>query len=134
MAEEFELERVEPNAKNVLGQPLAVCGTEPLTGFYRSGCCESGADDRGVHTVCCLVDTAFLLFLKQAGNDLITPQPHFPGLKSGDRWCVCAASWLQAYQVGLACKVVLESTHARTLQIIPLEFLLEHAITSARPN
>jgi uncharacterized protein len=116
--------------KNVLGQPLEPCSFDPLTGFYRDGCCNTGPDDRGVHTVCCVVTTEFLTVSAQLGNDLSTPMPQFgfPGLKPGDHWCVCASRWLQVVQAGAACPVVLESTHEATLEIIPFETLLEHAV------
>ena len=120
-----------PNrGKNVLGQPLATCGCNPMTGFYRSGCCESGPEDFGVHTICCVVDAAFLIASKTLGNDLSTPMPQFgfPGLKPGDRWCVCAARWLQVQQAGAACPVVLEATHEATLEIVPFEILLQFAV------
>ena len=125
-----ETERIDPKAKNVLGQRLETCGCEPMTGFYRNGCCETGEDDLGVHTVCCIVDAEFLEASKALGNDLSTPHPEwgFAGLKPGDRWCVCAARWLQTYQAGFACKVLLEATHENTLKIIPFEALLEHAV------
>ncbi len=92
-------EPIEARGKNVLGQALATCGCEPMTGFYRTGCCETGPDDLGVHTVCCIVSTEFLETSKSLGNDLSTPMPQygFPGLRPGDRWCVCAARWLQAH-------------------------------------
>jgi uncharacterized protein (DUF2237 family) len=116
--------------KNVLGQPLAVCSCEPMTGFYRTGCCETGADDLGVHTICCVVDEAFLAVSKSLGNDLSTPMPHFgfPGLKPGDRWCVCAARWLDVERAGAGCAVVLEATHEATLAIVPFELLIQYAV------
>lgn len=115
---------------NVLGEPLVACGFEPLTGFYRDGCCDTGPEDRGSHTVCCQVTAPFLAYSASVGNDLSTPRPEyrFPGLKPGDRWCVCAARWRQAEAAGFACPVYLESTHAITLEIIPLSVLEEHAI------
>ena len=114
---------------NVLGTPLKPCSTDPLTGWFRDGCCNTDDTDRGSHTVCCEVTDEFLAFLQQSGNDLITPAPRFgfPGLKPGDAWCVCAASWLRAYQVGVACPVHLESTHARALRLVPLEALMAYA-------
>lgn len=101
-----------------------------MTGFYRTGCCETGPDDLGVHTVCCIVDAAFLATSKSLGNDLSTPMPQygFPGLKPGDRWCVCAARWLQCQQAGAPCPVVLEATHENTLRIVPFELLIEYAV------
>ena len=118
----------KPQGKNVLGQPLATCGREPTTGYYRTGCCETGPDDLGVHTVCCIVDEPFLTASKAMGNDLITPRSYFPGLKPGDRWCVCAARWLQAQQAGAACPVVLEATHEATLKIVPFDLLIQYAV------
>ena len=114
---------------NVLGTPLKPCSTDPVTGWFRDGCCNTDAQDRGSHTVCARVTTAFLEELERQGNDLITPAPQhgFPGLRDGDQWCVCAASWLRAYQNGNACPVDLESTHRRALQVVPLEALMEHA-------
>ena len=117
-------------AKNVLGLPLETCGSKPLTGFYRDGCCNTGPDDTGVHTVCAIVTDQFLATSKRLGNDLSTPMPQygFPGLKGGDRWCVCAARWLQAFQAGSPCPVVLEATHENTLKIVPFDLLLQHAV------
>lgn len=113
---------------NVLGSPIQSCSTDPLTGWYRDGCCNTDDSDRGSHTVCCEVTDEFLQFLKAQGNDLVTPHPQFPGLKEGDGWCVCAASWYQAFHVGKACPVKLESTHAAALRIVPLDALLQHAV------
>ncbi|HEY9137167.1 MAG TPA: DUF2237 domain-containing protein [Terriglobus sp.] len=123
-------EPIKAESKNVLGQPMQTCGCDPMTGFYRDGCCDTGPDDLGVHTVCCIVTNEFLQMSRQLGNDLITPMPQygFPGLKAGDRWCVCAARWLQVFEAGAACPVVLEATHENTLQIVPFEVLLEHAV------
>ena len=116
--------------RNVLGGELELCGTEPLTGFYRDGCCHTGAEDRGCHTICAVVTDEFLEHQRSIGNDLSTPVPqyHFPGLRPGDRWCVTAVNWLRAYQDGVACFVVLASTHERALDIVPLEALQEHAV------
>jgi uncharacterized protein (DUF2237 family) len=115
---------------NVLGGVLAPCGTSPMTGFWRDGCCNTGAQDAGVHSVCCIVTDGFLDFSKKAGNDLSTPVPQygFPGLKAGDRWCLCAARWAEAYDCGHAPKVVLASTHIATLAIISLDVLKAHAV------
>lgn len=117
-------------AKNVLGTELKTCSTEPLTGFFRDGCCNTSSEDRGVHTVCAEVTEDFLYFSKEAGNDLSTPRPEFGfnGLKPGDRWCLCAARWAEAAEAGKAPRVVLESTHERTLDIVPLALLQRHAI------
>ncbi len=107
-----------PMAKNVLGTELATCGTDPMTGFYRDGCCNTGADDMGVHTVCAIVTAEFLEFSKAQGNDLSTPMPvyGFAGLKPGDRWCLCASRWAEARDAGMAPAVDLEATHARSLE------------------
>ena len=115
---------------NVLGTRLEPCSMKPLTGFYRNGCCDTGQGDAGSHTVCVIVDAEFLAVSKYLGNDLSTPRPEFrfDGLKSSDRWCLCAARFLQAAQEFAAPKVVLESTHARALDIIPLELLRVHSV------
>ena len=117
---------------NVLGEELVPCShsDEPVTGFYRTGCCETGDDDRGVHTVCVVLDEQFLAFSKSVGNDLSTPLPHFgfPGLKPGNQWCLCVLRWVQAYKMGCAPRVKLESTHARTLNYVSIEQLKEFAI------
>ncbi|MAY81572.1 MAG: hypothetical protein CL930_12410 [Deltaproteobacteria bacterium] len=115
---------------NVLGTPIKPCSTEPMTGWFRDGCCNTDENDHGSHTVCCRVTMPFLEYLAVRGNDLISPAPQhgFPGLKDGDQWCVCAASWRAAYQVGVAAPVVLESTHARALSIVPLEELMENSL------
>ena len=115
---------------NVLGQPLVPCSHSPKTGWFRDGCCNTDESDRGLHTVCAQVTDAFLAYLRDNGNDLVTParQYGFPGLKAGDQWCIVARSWKQAYEAGVACPVVLESTHQATLQVIPLEALMAHAI------
>ena len=116
--------------KNVLGGNLELCGKEPMTGYFRNGFCDTCDEDFGVHTVCCKVTKEFLEFSQAAGNDLSTPVPEygFPGLQPGDQWCVCAARWLQAYRAGFACRVVLESTHEKTLEIVDLELLKEFAV------
>jgi uncharacterized protein (DUF2237 family) len=115
---------------NVLGEALEECGTDPVTGFYRDGCCTSGPEDLGSHTVCAVMTAEFLAHQVSVGNDLVTPRPElrFPGLKPGDRWCVVAVRWLQAYQDGAAAPVVLASTHARSLDTIPLSLLRAHAV------
>ncbi len=115
---------------NVLGGPLEPCGTDPMTGFYRDGCCSSGPEDRGVHTICAVVSAEFLEHQRSIGNDLGTPMPQFrfPGLQPGDRWCVTAPNWLRAYQDGAAAPVVLAATHERTLDVVPLAVLREHAV------
>ncbi|MEM9194938.1 MAG: DUF2237 domain-containing protein [Myxococcota bacterium] len=117
---------------NVLGAPIQPCSLNPKTGWYRDGCCNTDDSDVGSHTVCARVTTEFLEFLREKGNDLMTPAPQhrFPGLKDGDQWCVCAASWREAYEAGKACPVVLESTHQRALQRVELNQLLELAIAA----
>jgi uncharacterized protein (DUF2237 family) len=127
-------EPIKSPARNVLGQPLETCGCEPMTGFYRDGCCNTGPDDVGFHTICCVVDQPFLETSRSLGNDLITPMPQygFAGLKPGDRWCICASRWLQVQQAGAACSIVLEATHENTLQIVPFEILIQHAIIPSR--
>ena len=116
--------------RNVLGEPLEPCGTDPVTGFYRDGCCTTGPEDRGSHTICAVVTEEFLAHQRSIGNDLVTPAPafRFPGLVPGDRWCVTAANWLRAHEDGAAAYVVLASTHERALEIVPLEALREHAV------
>ncbi|GHB50296.1 hypothetical protein GCM10008106_33900 [Mongoliitalea lutea] len=116
-------------ALNVFGEPLIVCSTAPLTGYYRNGCCETGEEDLGTHTVCAIMTDDFLQFSLSRGNDLITPRPEwaFPGLKAGDRWCLCASRWMEAYRVGLAPEVVLEATHEKTLTYITLEELVKYS-------
>jgi len=115
---------------NVLGEPLEEFGTDPVTGFYRDGCCTSGPEDLGSHTVCAVMTSEFLAHQQSIGNDLVTPRPElsFPGLKPGDRWCVVAVRWLQAYHAGAPAPVVLASTHARSLDTIPLSVLRDHAV------
>ena len=116
-------------AKNVLGTDLETCSTEPLTGFYRNGCCDTGAEDVGVHSVCSVMTEEFLDFSLSQGNDLLTPVPAagFAGLSPGDRWCLCASRWKQAYEAGAAPRVVLEATHIATLEWISLDELRTHA-------
>lgn len=115
---------------NVFGEPLVGCSDAPLTGFYRNGCCDTGPEDRGVHTVCAEMTAEFLAFSKLAGNDLSTPRPEFgfPGLKPGDRWCLCAARWQQAFEAGAAPRVVLGATNAATLEIVALADLKKFAL------
>ena len=117
-------------ATNVLGSPLAPCSNDPLTGFFRDGACNTCAEDRGSHTVCAVMTAEFLAFSRYVGNDLSTPEPRygFPGLKPGDRWCLCAARFLQAHDEGCAPKVDLMATHARALEIVPLDVLDSHAL------
>ena len=115
---------------NVLGEPLQSCCSDPMTGFYRSGSCETGSQDFGAHVVCAEVDADFLAFSKSRGNDLSTPQPDFgfPGLKPGDRWCLCAARWVEALEAGKAPPVKLTATHKRVLDFISFEVLKQHAL------
>ena len=112
-------------ALNVLGEPLIPCSYDPLTGFYRNGCCQTDAHDHGSHVICAKVTQAFLDFSLQRGNDLITPRPEhrFAGLRSGDRWCLCALRWKEAFQAGVAPPVILECTHEKALQYVTLEQL-----------
>lgn len=116
--------------RNVLGEPLEMCSLRPRTGYTRSGACETGPSDLGLHVVCAKVTAEFLEYSRSRGNDLITPRPEwdFPGLKPGDRWCLCAARWLEAYRAGVAPPVVLRATHERALEVIPLDLLKEHAL------
>jgi len=120
-------------AKNVLGTPLQTCSIAPMTGFYRNGCCDTGGEDMGIHTVCTQVTAKFLAFSKSRGNDLSTPIPHygFPGLKPGERWCLCAQRWKEALEAGMAPPVVLEATHMTTLEFVDLEDLQRHAVKSS---
>ncbi len=120
--------------RNVLGNPLQPCGTDPMTGFFRDGACRTCDEDRGVHTVCARVTEDFLAFSKSNGNDLSTPVPQFgfPGLRPGDRWCLCAGRWKDALEAGMAPPVVLESTHEATLEVVSVEQLREHAIPALR--
>jgi uncharacterized protein (DUF2237 family) len=115
---------------NVLGAPLETCSTSPMTGFFRNGCCDTNDMDRGSHTVCAVMTEDFLSFSKARGNDLSTPRPEygFAGLKPGDRWCLCAARWMEAYEAGMAPKVRLVSTHRRALDTCPMEALRAHAL------
>ena len=116
--------------RNVLGGELEQCGSDPVTGFYRDGCCKTGPEDRGSHTICAVVTAEFLEHQRSIGNDLVTPIPQylFPGLAPGDRWCVTAANWLRAHEDGAASYVVLASTNERALDIVPLAALEEHAV------
>ncbi|MEM1107104.1 MAG: DUF2237 domain-containing protein [Planctomycetota bacterium] len=120
----------EPD-KNVLGTTLEPCSTSPMTGFFRDGCCKTGPNDVGSHTVCAVITAEFLDFTLTRGNDLTTPRPEyrFPGLKPGDRWCLCAMRWREAYEAGLAPPVLLEATHAKALEIIDLEDLENSAVS-----
>lgn len=116
--------------KNVFGNRLLNCSRSPMTGFYRDGCCNTGPQDHGVHTVCAVMTEEFLQFSKSKGNDLSTPRPqwNFPGLKPGDRWCLCAPRWLEAFRAGKAPNVKLEATHEKTLEVIDLDTLVQFAV------
>ncbi len=120
--------------RNVLGGTLEPCGTDPLTGFYRDGSCQTGPEDRGSHTICAVVTQEFLDHQHRIGNDLSTPMPQyrFPGLRPGDRWCVTASNWLRAHHDGVAAPVVLAATHEGALDIVSLEALQEHAVDVPR--
>jgi uncharacterized protein (DUF2237 family) len=115
---------------NVLGDPLEPCGTDPMTGFFRDGCCATGPEDQGSHTICAVVTAEFLEHQRRTGNDLSTPRPEFrfPGLEPGDRWCVTALNWARAHLDGVAAPVVLASTNEAVLRLVPLEVLREHAV------
>jgi hypothetical protein len=115
---------------SVLGEPLEACGTDPMTGFFRDGCCSTGPEDLGSHTVCAVMTEEFLAHQKTVGNDLVTPRPefNFQGLRPGDRWCVVAARWLQAYHAGAAAPIVLAATNARCLEVVPLSALRRNAV------
>ncbi|MEM1422424.1 MAG: DUF2237 domain-containing protein [Planctomycetota bacterium] len=118
--------------RNILGTPLEPCSTEPMTGFFRDGCCRTGPDDLGSHTVCAVVTEEFLAFTASRGNDLSTPRPEysFPGLKPGDRWCLCASRWAEAHAAGAAPRIVPSATHERALDTVGLDALIEHAVAS----
>jgi hypothetical protein len=123
-------QRYDPEARNVLGGELIPCSLQPRTGFFRNGCCETGPEDTGLHTVCAVMTAEFLAYSRSVGNDLSTPMPDygFPGLKPGDRWCLCAPRWKEALDAGFAPQVVLESTHEETLAICPLGVLRDYAV------
>jgi uncharacterized protein (DUF2237 family) len=116
--------------RNVLGTRLEPCSEDPLTGFYRDGCCRTGPEDIGSHTICAVVSEEFLDFQREIGNDLSTPRPefHFPGLEPGDRWCVTAVNWLTAHEAGVGAFVVLASTHERALETVPMDVLEQYAV------
>ena len=116
-------------SKNVFGEPIQTCSNDPLTGFYRNGCCDSRKDDVGNHTVCAIMTEEFLEFSRSKGNDLSTPisQYNFPGLEPGDKWCLCASRWKEAYDAGKAPRVFLEATNEQALEIVSMDMLLEYA-------
>ena len=122
--------RYDAGARNVLGEELVPCSLDPVTGFFRNGCCETGPHDVGMHTVCAVMTAEFLAYSKSVGNDLSTPRPDlgFDGLKPGDRWCLCAPRWKEALDAGAAPQVVLESTHEETLAIVTLGVLKDYAV------
>jgi uncharacterized protein len=122
--------RYDAGARNVLGEELIPCSLDPVTGFFRNGCCETGPHDMGMHTVCAVMTAEFLAYSKEVGNDLSTPRPDlgFAGLQPGDRWCICAPRWKEALDAGAAPQVVLESTHEETLAIVPLGVLKDYAV------
>ena len=115
--------------KNIFGEPITVCSNDPVTGYYRNGCCDSGPEDRGRHMVCAIMNEEFLEFSKSMGNDLSTPLPkyNFPGLVPGDRWCLCVLRWKEAYDAGKAPSVILEATNEKALEFVTMEELLKHA-------
>lgn len=116
-------------AKNIFGQPLISCSTHPMTGFYRDGCCHTDALDQGTHTVCAVMTEKFLAFTKSQGNDLSTALPHyqFPGLKPGDKWCLCVTRWKEALQAGVAPKVIPEATHEKSLEYVSMDDLIAYS-------
>ena len=120
----------EEDQLNIFNEPLEACSFDPVTGFFRSGCCETSEQDTGSHTVCAIMTVEFLQFSKSKGNDLSTPVPafDFPGLNSGDRWCLCAARWLEAYEANSAPSIIAKATHIRALEIIPMEVIKEFAL------
>ena len=120
----------EEDQLNIFNEPLEACSFDPVTGFFRSGCGETSEQDRGSHTVCAIMTEEFLKFSKSKGNDLSTPVPafDFPGLNSGDRWCLCAARWLEAYEAGSAPSIIARATHRRALEIIPMEVMKEFSL------
>ena len=120
----------EEDQLNIFNEPLEACSFDPVTGFFRSGCCETSEQDTGSHTVCAIMTEEFLKFSKSKGNDLSTPVPafDFPGLKTGDRWCLCAARWLEAYEAGSAPSIIAKATHRRAIETIPMEVIKEFAL------
>lgn len=125
----------EIRQRSVLGTPLIACSADPLTGFYRDGCCTTGPEDSGSHTVCCVVTAEFLAFSASRGNDLSTPRPEwgFPGLRPGDRWCLCAPRWQEALEADCAPGVILEATNEQALEIVDLDDLRDHAVGDQAP-
>lgn len=123
---------MKENPLNVFNKPLVLCGTDPMTGAYRDGCCNTGVNDRGTHTVCAVVTNEFLQYSKSMGNDLTIDYPAtgFRGLVEGDRWCLCVSRWLEAYENGIAPTLILEATHIKTLKYVSLEILMKYATTN----
>jgi len=126
----MSLQEEPEEQRNVFGESIETCSIRPMTGFYRSGCCHTGEDDAGMHTICILATAEFLAFSKMRGNDLSTPLPEFgfPGLQPGDRWCLCAERWKEALEAGMAPRVVLRATHENTLEAVSIEDLKRYAI------
>ena len=124
------MDKKKSNQKNVFGERLSECSTEPLTGWFRDGCCNTDKNDNGIHTVCAKVNNDFLQWCKNSGNDLITPRPEFgfPGLKDGDSWCVCASWYIESIKAGKNCPIYLKKTHINTLKLVPIETLKKFAI------
>ena len=124
--------RYDAGARNVLGEELVPCSLDPVTGFFRNGCCETGPHDVGMHTVCAVMTAEFLAYSKSVGNDLSTPRPDlgFDGLKPGDQWCLCAPRWKEALDAGVAPQLILEATHEETLAIVPLGVLKDDAVSA----
>ena len=122
--------------KNVFGEPLQMCCTKPMTGYFRDGLCRTISEDRGTHTVCAIMTNDFLAFSALQGNDLATPMPYyeFPGLKEGDKWCLCASRWVEAEKAGKAPKVILEATHEKTLEYTTIDTLIKHAFRTNAPH
>ena len=122
--------------KNVFGEPLQICCTKPMTGYFRDGVCRTISEDRGTHTVCAIMTNAFLSFSALQGNDLVTPMPYyeFPGLKEGDKWCLCVSRWIEAEKEGKAPKVILEATHEKTLEYTTIDTLIKHAFKTNTPR
>ncbi len=123
---------MKEQSKNVFGEALIACSTQPMTGFYRNGCCNTGPTDAGTHTVCAIMTQEFLEYSRAQGNDLITPRPEwgFPGLKAGDKWCLCVSRWKHAYDAGVAPQIIPEASHEKTLQHISLEEFVKFAYKS----
>ena len=122
--------------KNVFGEPLQMCCTKPMTGYFRDGVCRTISEDAGTHTVCAIMTNDFLAFSALRGNDLVTPMPYyeFPGLKEGDKWCLCVSRWVEAEKEGKAPKVILEATHEKTLEYTTIETLIKHAFKTNTPR